>query len=138
MKRTLIILFFLSAIQSFAQDISYNRSIVDTLTSPDFWGRGYTNGGMKKAADFLALQLKNSGLKPLGTDYLQPFTYPANTFPGKMEMELNGVKLKPGVDFIVKLQISGVQSQALFFNTQPFKKRVIHLSVCFVLPTEKV
>jgi hypothetical protein len=111
MKRTLIILFFLSALRTFAQDISFNRSIVDTLTSPHFWGRGYTNDGMKKAADFLAMQLKNSGLNPLGADYLQPFSYPANTFPGKMEMELNGVKLKPGVDFIVSPESRGVKGK---------------------------
>ena len=48
-----------------AQDISYNRKIVDTLTSPTFWGRGYTNDGMKKAAVFLANEFKKLGLKPL-------------------------------------------------------------------------
>jgi hypothetical protein len=111
MKRTLIILFFLSAGHSFGQDISFNRSVVDTLTSRNFWGRGYTNEGMKKAADYLALQLKSFGLKPLGTDYLQPFTYPANTFPGKMELELNGMKLNPGVDFIVGPESRGIKAK---------------------------
>ena len=85
-----------------AQDISYNRKIVDTLTSPYFWGRGYTNDGMKKAADFLSVEFKNSGLLPLDKkDFLQPFSFSVNAFPGKMEVEVNGKKLIPGVDFIV-------------------------------------
>ena len=89
-----------------AQDISYNRKIVDTLTSPYFWGRGYTNDGMKKAADFLSVEFKNSGLLPLyKKDFLQPFSFSVNAFPGKMEVEVNGKKLIPGVDFILKYYI---------------------------------
>ena len=85
-----------------AQDISYNRKIVDTLTSPYFWGRGYTKDGMKKAADFLSGEFKNTGLLPLDKKtFLQKFSFSVNTFPGKMEVEVNGKKLVPGIDFIV-------------------------------------
>lgn len=85
-----------------AQDISYNRTIVDTLTSPYFWGRGYTKDGMKKAADFLSGEFKNAGLQPLDKkDFLQKFSFSANTFPGNMEVEVNGKKLEPGTDYIV-------------------------------------
>jgi aminopeptidase YwaD len=91
-----------------AQDISYNRKMVDTLASPTFWGRGYTNDGMKKAANFLANQFKTLGLKPLGKkDYLQKFTYSANTFPGNMEVIINDKKLTTGVDYIVGAESKG-------------------------------
>ena len=69
---------------AFSQNISFGKKMVDTLTSPYFWGRGYTNDGMKKAADFLSNEFKSYGLEPVGKNYLQQFSYPVNTFPGKM------------------------------------------------------
>jgi aminopeptidase YwaD len=85
---------------------------VDTLTSPYFWGRGYTKDGMKKAASFLADQFKELGLQPLdGKSFLQSFTYSANTFPGKMEVEINDKKLIPGVDFIVGPESRGIKAK---------------------------
>ena len=102
MKIFFIIVIILSGINTKAQDISYNRKIVDTLASSNFWGRGYTKDGMQKAADFLAKEFKNLGLKPLDQkNYLQKFTYSANTFPGNMEVTVNDKKLLPGVDFLV-------------------------------------
>jgi len=65
MKRLFILLMSLYFFNASAQDISFARKIVDTLTSPYFWGRGYTNDGMKKAADFIADQFKQYGLQPL-------------------------------------------------------------------------
>ena len=110
MKKFFIFLFVLSPYFSGAQDISYNRKMVDTLASPFFWGRGYTKDGMKKAAAFLAGQLIMAGLIPLGSkDYLQPFTYPVNTFPGDMDVEINNKKLVPGVDFIVSPDSKGIK-----------------------------
>ena len=75
MKTFLSAVFSLLVISVCAQDISYNRRIVDTLTTPYFWGRGYTKDGMKKATDFLAAEFKNIGLKSLGKkNYLQKFS----------------------------------------------------------------
>ncbi len=94
-----------------AQQQPFGKKMVDTLTSPYFWGRGYTNDGMKKAADFLAVEFKTYGLQPLGgKNYLQSFSYPVNTFPGKMEVTVNGKTLKPGKDFIVSPDARGVQA----------------------------
>ncbi len=110
-KMRFILLCFLTFAvhQVSAQDISYNHKIVDTLTSPNFWGRGYTNDGMKKAADYLANEFKSLGLIPLGKkDYLQKLTYSANTFPGNMEVTINGKKLIPGVDFIIGAESKGI------------------------------
>lgn len=97
-----------------AQNISFGKKMVDTLTSPYFWGRGYTNDGMKKAADFLVAEFKAYGLEAMGKNYLQPFTYPVNTFPGKMELSVNGKELMPGKDFIVNPDAKGVKGSGDF------------------------
>ena len=102
MKIIVLTIFTILFFHSNAQDISYNIKIVDTLTSSYFWGRGYTKDGMQKAADFLAKEFKTLGLQPLNKkDFLQKFSFSANTFPGKMEVEVNGKKLEPGIDYIV-------------------------------------
>lgn len=110
MRRTLVLFFISIGSTAFSQDYSFGRKMVDTLTSPYFWGRGYTNDGMKKAADFLADQFKTYGLEPMdGKNYFQPFSYPVNTFPGKMEVNVNGKDLVPGRDFIVSPETKGVK-----------------------------
>lgn len=106
-KFTLLLLFTTQIIA--AQNIAFARKMVDTLTSSYFWGRGYTNNGVTKAAKFLTAQFKSYGLKPMdGHSYLQEFSYPVNTFPGKMEVALNGVQLAPGKDFIITPDSRGV------------------------------
>jgi aminopeptidase YwaD len=112
MKLRLLTLFLLAAQLTHAQDIKFARKMVDTLTSKYFWGRGYTNDGMGKAADFIGAQLKNYGVKPMsGKSYLQEFSYPVNTFPGKVEVAINGVALVPGKDFLVTPDSKGVKGE---------------------------
>ena len=85
-----------------SQDIAFARRLVDTLTSPHFWGRGYTKNGMKKAGDYIADQYKIFGLMPVdGKSFKQHFKYSANIFPGRMELTINGKNLFAGKDFIV-------------------------------------
>jgi len=110
MKFKLTLLLLISFQTLFAQDSLYARRIVDTLTSPYFWGRGYTKDGVGKAAIFITNEFKSFGLQPLdGKDFVQPFSYDANTFPGKMKVAINGVDLKPGRDFIVSPESKGVK-----------------------------
>jgi len=83
-------------------DLSYARHVVKKLASPGFNGRGYRKDGDKKAAAFIAKSFKKEGVEPLfGDSYFQPFELGANTFPGKLQVSLNGSSLKPGVEFIV-------------------------------------
>ncbi len=110
MKRILFLLLMLVTSTAFAQNLSFGRKMVDTLTAPYFWGRGYTNDGMKKAADFLSNEFKTYGLEPIGKNYFQQFSYPVNTFPGKMEVNVNGKDLMPGKDFIVSPETNGVRA----------------------------
>jgi aminopeptidase YwaD len=115
MKKIIVLFFVLSAGPAFAQDLSFGKKLVDTLASSFFWGRGYTNNGMKKAADFLAAQFQSYGLQPLeGKSFLQSFTYPVNTFPGRMEVTINGKELTPGKDFIVSPESKGVKAKGNF------------------------
>lgn len=112
MKLKLIILFIIFANIASAQDSLFARHIVDTLTSKYFWGRGYTNDGMGKAARFITQEFKSYGLKPMaGEDYPQPFTFNVNTFPGKMEVTLNEIILTPGKDFIVAPESRGAKAK---------------------------
>jgi aminopeptidase YwaD len=112
MRIFLLTAFFLVSNYSFAQDSTYTRNIINTLTSKQFWGRGYTRDGMKKAADFLAVEYQKIDLLPMGTSYKQPFNFPVNTFPGKMMVAINGQKLIPGKDFIVNNESPGIKLKA--------------------------
>ncbi|NTE03591.1 M28 family peptidase [Agrobacterium tumefaciens] len=101
MKKIICIIILLSPVTCFAQDSLYVRKTINTLTAPAMWGRGYTKDGMKKAADFLSAEYKRIGLSPIVDDFKQEFSFPVNTFPGKMQVALNGKALKPGKDFII-------------------------------------
>jgi hypothetical protein len=117
-KIQFIAVLILAAHIASAQDSVFARRIVDTLTSPYFWGRGYTSNGMAKAAAFLAAQLKSYGVAPMdGRSFNQPFSYPVNTFPGKMEVAINGVQLVPGRDFIVTPASRGVKGEGRLLQT---------------------
>ena len=113
MKKFVIILFLAVSVRASSQDLASAAKMVDTLTSSYFWGRGYTNNGMAKAAVFLLQQFKSYGLKPVNdTSYFQPFSYPVNTFPGKMEVSINHKELTPGKDFIVSPDSRGINTSA--------------------------
>ena len=107
-KKLFVFSFILIPCFSFCQDIKYAHKLVDTLTSPYFWGRGYTKDGMSKAANFIAQQFHSFGLQPMaGNNYFQSFSYPVNTFPGNMLVSINGKKLAPGKDFIISPESRG-------------------------------
>jgi len=111
MKIKLLLLFTLITNISLAQDIAFGRKMVDTLTSRYFWGRGYTNDGAGKAARFLTAQFKAYGLQPMdGKSYVQEFSFPVNTFPGKVEVSINGNKLRTGYDYIVTADSRGAKA----------------------------
>ncbi|HEX8279685.1 MAG TPA: M28 family peptidase [Segetibacter sp.] len=102
MVKWLFALLLFVAKPSSSQDIISARKWVDTLTSSYFWGRGYTKGGMNKAAQYLAAQFASLGLTYIkGNTFFQSFSYPSNTFPGRMGVAINGKSLVPGQDFIV-------------------------------------
>ena len=114
MKNLIVLVFLLSFFNANAQDSQYARGVVDTLTSATFWGRGYTNNGMRKAAQYLSEQFASTGILPLnGPSYFQTFSYPVNTFPGKMEVAINGTQLQPGTQFIVGTESAGFKGEVM-------------------------
>lgn len=118
MKFKLTILLLLIGTTATAQDIGFARKMVDTLSSAYFWGRGYTKNGVGKATDFLTAQFKIYGLSPMdGKSFVQPFSYPVNTYPGKMEVAINGVALVAGRDFIVRPDSRGVNGSGDLVRT---------------------
>jgi aminopeptidase YwaD len=110
MKLKLILLLILFVNHVHAQDSVFARRVVDTLTAPYFWGRGYTNDGMGRAARYLSNEFKSYGLQPMGgKSFMQEFDFAVNTFPGKMEVTIDGQVLKPGRDFIVAPESRGIK-----------------------------
>lgn len=108
----------LSTIRLPAQS-QYAKKMVDTLTAPTFWGRGYTKDGMKKAAVFIASEMRAIGLEPVpGATMLQAFRVTVNTFPGKMSLTINGKKLKAGKDYIVSGNSRGLKGSYTLRPTQ--------------------
>jgi hypothetical protein len=113
MKKLLLILLVLFInISVFSQDLFYAKSIVEKLCSADFYGRGYVNGGDRKAAYFITSEFEKFGLLTFDTildGYKQPqkqfdqyFKIKANTFPEKVSLVLDKkTTLVPGVDYII-------------------------------------
>lgn len=98
----LLLITIIISFDGLAQDLNYAKKTINTLTSKKYWGRGYTKNGMAKAADFIEKEFKKFGLTAVKeNDFKQEFAFAVNTFPGKMDVKLNGAKLKPGIDFIV-------------------------------------
>ena len=118
MKVFLLLFTFFTFLNCKGQDLEFGRDIVDTLTSTTFWGRGYTKDGMQKAGAFLSDRFTEYGLTPMkGKSFLQTYSYPVNTFPGKMELTINGQVLSPGADFIVSGESKGISGEGKLVQT---------------------
>lgn len=100
------ILFLLSLLlithSIFQAQRDYGLKIVEELCSEKYHGRGYVNKGHILAADYIAQEMKNLGLKPLSNKgYLQHFFMDVNAFPSEVYITIGDSVLKPGIDFIV-------------------------------------
>jgi aminopeptidase YwaD len=120
-----IITLLFSIVVASAADTAYIRRITDTLSSPAFSGRGYVNNGMQKAGDFIAAEMETIGMSVA----TQSFKYPAVSFPGLMELSINGNVLQPGKDFIVDGASGSAQAGGELSQTD---------SVTFIRATDKV
>ena len=106
MRKLLISLLALAAVQLNAQNLELYKQVVRDLSSAEYQGRGYAKDGANKAGKYLQKQFEKAGVKEV---ILQPFTIDINTFPGKMELSVDGHKLTPGVDFTMREYSPGVQ-----------------------------
>lgn len=80
-----------------AQDMDQVRGWVNKLGSQEFYGRGYVFDGAKKAASYLAEEYRSLGVTQV---FEQTFQSPVNRFPGPMSLTIDGISLRPGIDFL--------------------------------------
>ena len=108
MKRLLILLLALVALQLSAQDIAHYKKVVKELSSSKYQGRGYAKDGANKAGKYLAREFAKAGVDRV---ICQPFTIDINTFCGKMKLWADGKKLTPGVDYSMREYSPGVHGE---------------------------
>ena len=100
MKRFFLLLALMGvALQLSAQDLAHYKKIVKELSSKRYEGRGYAEDGANKAGRWIAKEFERVGADEVTC---QPFKLNINTFPGKMEMLVDGVKQIPGADFTLR------------------------------------
>lgn len=65
--------------------------------------RGYVGNGQKNTASYIQRHFSKLGLSsPTGIIVMQQsYSFPVNTFPGKMKVEINGKQLKAGHDYLI-------------------------------------
>lgn len=101
-----------------AQDKTYARKVVDTLSSASMHGRGYVNSGHIIASDYVANEYKSFGLLSFekSGSFFQEFSFPVNTFPGTVEITFSFAdgrkeKCKPGDKFLVRSSSPSVKGK---------------------------
>ena len=108
MKRltVLMVVAVLATMTVEGQDLAGYKRIVKELSSSKYQGRGYAMDGANKAGEWLVKEFKRVGADEV---VKQPFKLSINTFPGKMELKVDGKKQKPGVDFTMREFSPGVR-----------------------------
>lgn len=101
MRALILIITLLVVSAIYPQDIDYVKEQAEILSSPKMKGRGYVDDGLECAAKHIAKEFKKIGLKSYEEDFFQPFRHRVNTFPEEVELIVDHVVLKPGVDFII-------------------------------------
>ncbi|MCF8275520.1 MAG: M28 family peptidase [Flavobacteriales bacterium] len=110
MKNALIVALLISSVSSvWAQDMEYARATLDKLCSDEMAGRGYVDDGDNAAAFYIEQEFKAMDLPTWDYHYYQPFTFPVNTFPGKMQVEVDGKPLEAGKAFIVEADAPSIK-----------------------------
>ncbi len=61
------------------------ENIIRRLVSPEFNGRAFKTEGGRKAADYIAAQFREAGLKPVRAEYLQPIAGGGQNVAGLLE-----------------------------------------------------
>ena len=111
-KLKIICILLAGALGLQAQDSLYTHKIINTLCAKQFAGRGYVKNGLDLAAKFIVEELKKNKVNPLfSTGFYQWFDFNVNTFPGKMDVKINGKALRPGIDFIVSEESTGLKGK---------------------------
>lgn len=100
----------------YAQDLKYAKSVVDTLASESMHGRGYVNGGDSIAAEFIANEFQTYNLHKWNNNYFQLYSFPINTFPGKLSICSRIRKFIAAKDFNVNASSSSINGEKIIFR----------------------
>ncbi len=101
MRRAALLICICSIYLAKAQDKTYAMRVINALCSEEMNGRGYVKQGDRTAANYISKEYSSVGLKPFGSNYFQYFGFPVNYFPYDISVWLDGLQLKPGIDFLV-------------------------------------
>jgi aminopeptidase YwaD len=111
MLKLVLALIFFYGFQLYSQTNEYARSIVNTLASKEYMGRGYCGRADLKSADFIRNEFRKLGIQALGNNYFQLFNLNVNTFPGKMEVKFSNKTLLPGINYLVDPSSSSLKGK---------------------------
>ena len=125
----IIIILLLSSFQQlFSQDVEYAEKILNTICSEAYQGRGYAYGGDKMASAYIINELKKNHVKPFSKEYTQDFFINVNTLYGSNKLQINGITLEPGVDYIISSSSNSIKGN---FTTVYIDKNLIDDSLRF-------
>ena len=118
MKRLILIIVAMATMslatpQLSAQDLAHYKKIVKELSSAKYQGRGYAFGGVNKAGKYLEKEFTKAGVDEV---VCQPFKMDINTFPGAMNMAVDGKKLQAGVDYTLREFSPGVKGSFKLYH----------------------
>ena len=99
MKKLFLLVLAAVTVQLGAQDLAHYKKIIKELSSAKYQGRGYAEDGANKAGKWIAKEFAKAGADEV---VCQPFKLNINTYPGKMEVSIDGRKLVPGEDFTAR------------------------------------
>lgn len=97
----LIILLICFCSTAFSQNMARVKSTIATLSSKKMHGRSPAFEGDQKTATYIASLFRSAELLPVGPSLFQHFSYDTQVFPKKMSLTIHGVKMQPGIDFII-------------------------------------
>jgi hypothetical protein len=107
-----------------AQHLSYAKKVIDSLSSPAFFGRGYAYSGDFKAAEYL----HNECLKYASETFVQEFPISVNSLVGDNCLHIENDTLTAGEDYLCAATSPGVKGR---FALRVFNKVLTDDSVAY-------
>lgn len=98
--------------------MEYGKDVIEKLSSQRMGGRGYANNNDGKAAKYIRKQFEDLRLEKFkyrgSPQFFQPFYFKVNTFPGDITLNVDGIPLTPGKDYLVKPNSGGTETRRYF------------------------
>ena len=134
MKKLFLLLLTVVTVQLNAQDLALYKKVVKNLSSEKYQGRGYAEDGANKAGKYLAKEFARAGADEV---ICQPFTLDINTFPGKMEVAVDGKKFIPGADFTLREFAPGIKGEYKLYHIDTANYNADKIFADLALPENK-